>query len=291
MVRRHPLAVWRDPAGHWSGWRIAVLLLLLAPAVLALYDGLTTGYGPRPLNELIHRTGFWALMVLMAAVAVTPLRRIARFNSLIDVRRMIGVGAFVYAAAHISLYVADQGFDLWRVASEIVQRYYLTIGFVTLLGLAVLTVTSTDGMVRRLGVRRWQALHSIVYGLVALTIVHYFQQIKADPWAPTLTAALLAWLMLYRILVRWSGPRSEPSGWALLALTIVVSALTFLLEAAVLAWLYNAPMLRVLQSAFEFDWITIRPGWFVLAGGIAVSLLGFARVRWGGPRRSPPRKG
>ena len=80
---------------------------------------------------------------------------------------MIGVGAFVYAACHITLYVADQMFDLWKVASEIVLRLYLTIGFTALLGLAALAITSTDGMVRRLGGKRWQRLHNIIYGIGA----------------------------------------------------------------------------------------------------------------------------
>src|SRR6185295_6134271 len=103
----------------------------------------------------------------MISLAVTPLRRVARFNHLVDVRRMIGVGAFVYAAAHISLYVADQMFDLWKVASEIVLRLYLTIGFIALLGLMALAATSTDAMVRRLGAKRWQRLHQAIYVIAA----------------------------------------------------------------------------------------------------------------------------
>ena len=121
---------------------------------------------------------------------MTPLRRIARFNLLVDVRRMIGVGAFVYAASHISLYFADQMFDVWKVASEIVRRLYLTIGFTALLGLTALAVTSTDGMVRRLGGKRWQRLHNVVYGIGLLALIHYFQQTKADVSVPTFAAGL-----------------------------------------------------------------------------------------------------
>ena len=130
-----PWQVWRDAAGRLSPLRIAALAFLLVPVAVAIYDFNTEGFGARPLNNVIHRTGYWALIFLMTSLAVTPLRRIARFNLLVDVRRMIGVGAFVYAATHISLYVADQMFDLWKVASEIALRLYLTIGFTALLGL------------------------------------------------------------------------------------------------------------------------------------------------------------
>ena len=193
--------LWRDAAGGLSPLRIATLAFLLLPVAIAATDYYTEGFGARPLNNVIHRTGYWALIFLMMSLAVTPLRRIARFNQLVDVRRMIGVGAFVYAASHISLYVADQMFDLWKVASEIVRRLYLTIGFAALLGLAALAVTSTDGMVHRLGGKRWQRLHSIIYGVGLLALIHFFQQTKADVWVPTFAAGLFVWLMGYRILM------------------------------------------------------------------------------------------
>ena len=155
-----PRQVWRDSAGRLSALRIVVLAFLFLPWAIATYDFNfdPMAVGARPLNNVIHRTGYWALVFLLVSLAITPLRRIARFNQLVDVRRMIGVGAFVYAAVHILLFIADQKFDLWKAASEIALRLYLTIGFVALLGLAALAVTSTDGMVRRLGGKRWQRL-------------------------------------------------------------------------------------------------------------------------------------
>src|SRR5262249_209527 len=157
--------IWRDAAGRLSALRIIAIAYLLVPVAIALFDYYSEGFGARPINNVIHRTGFWALIFLLTSLAITPLRRIGRFNQLIDVGRLIGAGAFVYAAGHILLYVADQMFDLGKVASEIVLRLYLTIGFVALLGLAALAATSTDAMVRRLGGRNWQRLHSIVYGI------------------------------------------------------------------------------------------------------------------------------
>jgi methionine sulfoxide reductase heme-binding subunit len=283
--RRHPLAVWRDPAGRLSWLRIATLAALLVPAGIAAWDGLTVGYGPRPLNDVIHRTGYWALIFLLASLAVTPLSRLGRFGLLLDVRRMIGVGAFVYAVAHILLYVADLKYDVLRAASEIVLRVYLTIGFVALLGLGVLTATSTDAMVRRLGANRWQRLHRIVYALAVLAIVHYFQQNKVDVWAPTLVAGLLTWMLGYRLIA--SRRRNGSATLALIALAVAAAVLTFAAEAIGIAIAFNTSPMRVLQSAFEFDWYSIRPGWFVLGVGLAAAALDAARARRRKAERPP----
>ena len=148
--------LWRDQRGRLSAVRIGTLALLLMPIGLAVAAALSEDrIEARPINDLIHRAGYWMLMFVLMALAITPLRRIARFNALADVRRMIGVGAFCYGVAHISLYIADQMFDFGKVASEIVLRLYLTIGFTALLGLAALAATSTDDWVVKLGVRRW----------------------------------------------------------------------------------------------------------------------------------------
>src|SRR5262245_13800557 len=278
------LQIWRDRRGDVSALRIVTLLALLTPVVIALIDAPTIYYGARPINNVIHRTGYWALIFLLASLAVTPLRRIARFGNLIDVRRMIGVGAFCYAAAHISLYVADQMYDLVKVASEIVRRVYLTIGFTALLGLTALAVTSTDGMVKRLGAQRWQLLHQIVYVIAILALIHYFQQTKADVSVPTLTAGLFGWLMAYRLLIRFKQTRGEPSPWSLLALSVAVAILTFACEAIGIGLAFNVSPLRVLDSAFDFDLDMIRPGWLVLGAGLCVVALDLVRA-WQRPPR------
>ena len=102
------LALWRDRRGRVSALRIVVLAFLAAPVALAAHAFLTAGLGARPINDLIHRTGYWALVFLLVTLAVTPLARIGRLNGLIEVRRMLGVGAFIYAATHILLFVADR---------------------------------------------------------------------------------------------------------------------------------------------------------------------------------------
>jgi sulfoxide reductase heme-binding subunit YedZ len=283
-----PWQVWRDGAGRLSAPRIVTLVCLFVPVAIALYDFNTKGFGARPLNDVIHRTGYWALVLLMVSLAVTPLRRIARFNQLVDVRRMIGVAAFAYAATHISLYVADQMFDLWKVASEIVRRVYLTIGFTALLGLAALAATSTDAMVRRLGGKRWQRLHTAIYGIGLLALIHFFQQTKADVWVPTFVAGLFGWMIGYRLLLKFRKSRSEPPAWMLLALSFVVAGLAFVCEAVGIGLAFNVSPLVVLQAAFDFDPASIRPGWLVLGAGLIVTAIDAVRARIAA--RRPARK-
>ncbi|HWC93854.1 MAG TPA: ferric reductase-like transmembrane domain-containing protein, partial [Pseudolabrys sp.] len=218
--------LWRDKRGRLSALRIAALVLLLLPLGKALYDAGAIAHGARPLNDLIHRAGFWALTFLGLTLSVTPFRRIARYGNLIEVRRILGVGAFCYIAAHLMLYIADQSYDLGKVAYEISHRVYLIIGATAWLGLAVLAATSTDGMVRRLGGARWRKLHRIVYGIALLALVHYFQQTKADITVPVFAAGLFLWLIAYRLLAWWLDT-NEPSTLALLGLAVTVSALTF----------------------------------------------------------------
>jgi sulfoxide reductase heme-binding subunit YedZ len=284
------LALWCDRRGRISATRIATLLLLLVPILLAAAAAFSDeGFGARPLNNLIHRAGYWTLMFVLLALAITPLTRIARFGALMDVRRMIGVGAFCYGVTHISLYVADQMFDLIKVASEIVLRLYLTIGFTALLGLAVLAATSTDGMVRRLGGRRWLRLHQIVYVIALLALIHFFQQTKADVWVPTFFAGVFTWLMGYRLMVwRWH-PNGQISTWSLLALSVVVSVLTFASEAIGIGIAYGVSPLRVLDTALDFDFDMIEPGWLVLGAGLCVVALDLVRSWWRKPRRAAER--
>jgi methionine sulfoxide reductase heme-binding subunit len=295
------LQIWRDRRGQISPLRIAALALLLLPLALAAWNAEAIAAGARPVNDLIHRAGFWALMLLLITLAITPLRRISRFGQFVDIRRMLGVGAFCYAALHISLYVVDQVFDLGKVASEIVQRVYLMIGFTALTGLAVLAMTSTDGMVRRLGGSRWQSLHQIVYVIGFLALIHYFQQTKADVSAPTLVAGLFAWLMCYRIVVRRI--RGELSTAGIAVLSVVVAALTLLAQSIGVALVFHVSPLTVLQTAFTFyfdfdldnmsDTLQsvvdnvgmLNPAWLVLAAGLIVAAANMVFSRFAKPRR------
>ncbi len=271
--------IWRDRRGRISPLRIGTLALLLLPVALAVYTFATDGFGARPLNDVIHRTGYWALIFVLVSLAVTPLRRVLRYGSMIDVRRMVGVGAFVYAFAHICLYVADQSYDFAKVVSEIVLRLYLTIGFIALLGLAVLAATSTDAMVKRLGALRWRRLHQAVYVIALLALIHYFQQTKADLSVPIFAAGVLLWLMLYRVIAA-RAERSELSTLALLGLSIVVALIIFAGEAFGIALYYRVSPMRILSTVFDFD--VVRPGWLVLGAGLAVVIADLAASWWRG---------
>src|SRR5438552_1036800 len=122
------MALWHDRRGRFSPLRAATLAVLVAPLLALAYFTATHALGARPRTEAIHEMGLWAFRFLLLALFVTPLRRIARYAPLVDVRRMIGVAAYLYIAFHLMLYISDQMFDLSKVASEIVLRYYLTIG-------------------------------------------------------------------------------------------------------------------------------------------------------------------
>jgi sulfoxide reductase heme-binding subunit YedZ len=193
---------------------------LFVPGLWTALDFAMGALGPRPLTEAIHETGHWAIRLLFLSLAVTPLRQLWRWPRLATVRRMIGVAVFAYALAHLSLYIADQAFVLSKVVSEIALRFYLTIGFVALLGLAALAATSTDAMTRRLGGARWRRLHQLVYLIGIIATVHFFLQSKSNVVEPTAMAGLGAWLLGWRVLA-WTraGALGRPvASAALLAL-------------------------------------------------------------------------
>jgi methionine sulfoxide reductase heme-binding subunit len=270
--------LWRDRGGRLSPLRIAVLALLLLPLTKAIFQANEIAHGARPLNDLIHRAGFWALVFLGVTLAVTPLRRIFRYGKLIDIRRMLGVGTFCYIAAHLTLFFADQSYDLGKVIHEITHRVYLIIGATAWIGLAVLASTSTNGMVRRLGGLRWRRLHQIIYAIALLALIHYFQQTKADVTVPTLAASLFLWLMAYRLLAWWQNT-SELSTSSLLMLAIVMSVVTFAGEAIGIAIAFHVSPMRVLNTIFDFD-AGIRPGWQILAAGLVVVAIDAVVARW-----------
>jgi sulfoxide reductase heme-binding subunit YedZ len=262
---------WRDAGGRFVPLKAVVFGLLLLPALWLLWRTAQHDLGPRPLTELIHQTGLWAFRFLLLSLAVTPLRQMLRYGRLALVRRMIGVASAVYAAAHLLLYFANHAFVLEKAIREIATSNYLLIGLAALFGLLVLAATSTDGMVRRLGGRRWQNLHRIVYLLAPLALWHFFLQSKADVGEPTLMAGLLLWLLGYRLL-----RRIFPSGITLpwpgqVALALGSAALTMGGE-ALYFWLRSgAPWLLVLETNLSID-MGLRPGMAVLLAATGVTL-------------------
>lgn len=283
---------WTDRAGRFSYLKAAVLAGLCLPALMLAWSAMqgtlvpagSPGLlGARPITAAIHETGDWAIRFLLLSLAVTPLRRIANWPKLIMVRRMIGLAALFYALGHLFLYTWDLKFDLVRAALEIVQRFYLTIGFVALLGLVALGSTSTDAAIRHLG-RNWGRLHRIVYAIALLGAFHFFMQSKADVYEPTLMAGLFALLMLYRV-AHWRG--LDLSSPLVLAGSAVVAALaTAAIEYAWYGLATGIPPGRVLAANLQFAF-SIRPAWWILAVGLAAALVAWVRPYFGGREASP----
>jgi sulfoxide reductase heme-binding subunit YedZ len=277
---------WTDRSGKFSPLKATVLVGASLPAFLLLWAAAAgtlapaTPLGPlgaRPITEAIHQTGDWAIRFLMMSLAVTPLRRIANWPKLILVRRMLGVTALCYALTHLTLYAVDLKLDIPRVVSEIALRFYLTIGFVALLGLIALGSTSTDAAIKRLG-RNWNRLHKIVYVIAALAAFHFFIQSKADVYQPTLMAGFFLLLMFYRV-AHWRGfSLTSPT---VLATVAVLAALgTAAIEYAWYGIATGVPPGRVLAANLQFAF-SIRPAWWVLATGLGVTLVSFVRP-WSG---------
>ena len=231
---------------------------------------------PKPITEAIHQSGTWAIRFLLISLAVTPLRRIGQWGKLIAVRRMLGLAVLAYGTIHLALYVVDQHFDLSHVASEIALRFYLTIGFVALLGFAILGMTSTDGMIRRIGSKRWQHLHRIVYGLGVLALLHFLLQSKLDITQPVLMTGLFLIAMGWRLLQmrRWGD-----NVLALLALAVMAGLGTALIEATWYHLVNHLPFADVLDANLSFD-DDLRPAWWVLIAGCGVAALRIGRLAW-----------
>jgi sulfoxide reductase heme-binding subunit YedZ len=281
-------APWRDRAGRLSGLKLATFLFALAPGLWLAGAYAADALGAKPITALLHGTGEWAVRFLLLSLAVTPLRRIANFPKLILVRRMLGLTVLAYALIHLGLYVVDQNFVLTKVVTEIATRIYLTIGFVALIGLAVLGATSTDGMIRRLG-KAWPRLHKAVYTITVLGLVHYFLQAKIDVSDPVFWTGAFLLLMGWRFLQARRWP-SNPL--TLTALAVGVALATAGLEAAWYGLASGIPAERVLQANLAFPSL-IRPAWWVLALGLTLPALNAARLAWdrfggGKPVRSSP---
>ena len=282
-------APWQTRDGRLSGLKACVFAALFLPVLALAGWAAEDSLGPRPLTEAIHETGLWGIRLLFLSLAVTPLREALGLARLVLVRRMIGVAGFCYLGLHLTLYAADQGFDLPHVAGEIVRRVYLLIGLTGLLMLAALAATSTDFMVRRLGGRNWQRLHYLAYPAGLLATVHFFLQSKLDVREATVMGGLYAWLMLYRL----RRSRGRPSIAVLTLLALIATAAAFGGE-ALYFWLKNGvEPARVLAAYMSFR-LGPRPAWVVLGITAGVMLTTAARrVIWPAPARpvvsrSPP---
>ena len=187
--------------------KVLVFAASLIPAARLVVGLFTGGLGANPVEHITHTTGTFALVFLMITLAVTPLRRITGYGSLIRLRRMLGLFAFFYTCVHLSTFVVlDHFFDPAAILQDVVKRPYITAGSVGFLLMVPLAATSTAGMIRRLGGRRWQQLHRLVYFSAIAGIVHFLWLVKADLREPLIYASVLAVLLGYRIAVWRNAP-------------------------------------------------------------------------------------
>jgi methionine sulfoxide reductase heme-binding subunit len=211
-------------------------LACLSPAVYLTWAALTGHLSANPLSDVTNETGVWTLRFLAVTIAVTPLRRLTGWNDLIRFRRMTGLYAFFYGMLHFTTYVVLDRFAglvefpggivswttlrnlLKSIGGDIYQRPFITIGFSALVLMVPLALTSTAGMIRRLGGRRWQALHRLVYVSAIGGVVHYWWLVKADIRRPQIYAAIVGVLLVFRLArkrvaaVASSFRRTEPAG-------------------------------------------------------------------------------
>lgn len=258
---------WQDRAGRLSTLRAVVFALLMAPAGWVAGEAALGLLGPEPWKAALREIGLWTIRLLLLTLAVTPVGKLLAAPRILALRRLFGLVTLAYAVLHLVLYAGHENFGLWKVASEIVLRVYLTIGFVALLGLAALGWTSTDGWIRALG-PRWKRLHWLVFPVAALGVLHFYMQSKLVVWEAVLAAGFLVWLLAWRAL---------PAGWrgrlpVLLALAPLTALAAAGLEYAWFSLATNLPAERILLANLDVGF-GLRPA--VWAGVVALAVPAF----------------
>lgn len=188
---------------------LAVWFACFAPILWFVFQGLAPlalpgispiDLGANPIEYIIRQLGVWGLRLLLVGLAITPVARLLKAPRLIRYRRTVGLWAFTYIILHLSTYVGvDHFFDWETIGKDILKRPYITIGMTAFTLLIPLAVTSTDGMLRRLGPKAWKRLHQLIYVIAPLGVVHYFLLVKKDTRPPLAYGAILAVLLAYRL--------------------------------------------------------------------------------------------
>lgn len=265
----HP---WRDRRGKISPLRVLALLGCAAPAAWIAAWALNGSLGLIPVVPVLFYSGSFCLWLLLATLTVTPLRRMTGWNKLIGIRRIMGVSAFVYAVAHAVAYLALRNFDAAVIGIEIATRATVIVALCAILVLIVLTSTSTDRAVSRLGAAQWALIHKGAYLATALAIAHYMMSIGSTGGEPYVMAGFFLWLMGWRVLNRFK--RAGDPRW-LLAFGVVLALVTAAFEAGFL-WLLNGfEPVGTLQFNFSLD-LGLSPAWWVFGAGLLLTLLAAA---------------
>jgi methionine sulfoxide reductase heme-binding subunit len=187
--------------------KVLAFLACLLPLARLGWKAYTHNLGANPIEVITHSTGDWILIFLLVTLAITPLRKLTGQLWLIRFRRMFGLFAFFYASLHFLTYIwLDKFFDVHEMLADVAKRRFITAGFTGFVFLIPLAITSTSGWIRRLGGRRWNLLHRLIYVSAAAGVIHYIWLVKADIRKPLQYAAVLALLLGYRIAV-WARTR------------------------------------------------------------------------------------
>jgi sulfoxide reductase heme-binding subunit YedZ len=190
----------------------AIFVFALVPLAFLVYRTLNDDLGANPIETINRYTGDWVLRFLLITLAVTPLRRLTGWNGLLRYRRMLGLFAFFYACLHFLSYAwLDQYFVLADIVKDVIKRPYITVGFASFLMLIPLALTSTNAMIRRLGAKRWQQLHRLVYLIGIGGVVHFLWLVKSDIREPLVYGVILALLLGFRM---WDRARRTPGAVA-----------------------------------------------------------------------------
>ena len=186
-----------------------IFLACLEPLGRLAWKGFHGMLGANPIEVITHATGDWTLTFLLITLSITPLRKLTRQYWLIGLRRMFGLYAFFYGTLHLTTYVwLDKFFNVHEMLADVAKRRFITAGLTAFVLMIPLALTSTKGWIRRMGGKRWQALHRLIYFSAAAGVVHYIWLVKADLRKPLQYAAVLAVLMAYRVVV-WAGGKAK----------------------------------------------------------------------------------
>jgi methionine sulfoxide reductase heme-binding subunit len=184
-----------------SKWtKVVVFSASLLPLALLVWRGLNNDLSADPIAYITHRTGDWTLRFLVITLAITPLRKILRLPQLIRFRRMMGLMAFFYVCLHFTTWIwLDKSFVWCEMWKDVLKRPFITVGFTGFVLLIPLAVTSTAGWIRRMGGKRWQMLHRLVYVTAVLGVIHYYWLVKSDVRKPLIYGFLVGILLAWRL--------------------------------------------------------------------------------------------
>ena len=277
----HLIWPWQDGARGFSWLKAGTFALMFLPAIWIIDQVATGEFGPVPLGGMTYWSGFWATAFLLLALAITPAATIFGWRRLAIVRRMIGVTALAYTVAHIIIYFALRFWNFASIANEMATRLSLIVATASTIGLIALGATSFDAAVRRMGANGWQRLHSAVYVITALAILHYLLSPGLFP-DQFLLSGLFFWLIVWRGLKRRG--RGVNAG-ALALLAVASSLFTAAFEIGCI-WAFRGYALSEIFSIYFTPILGIPPAWTILALGlviaVAVVILQNLRLRMAG---------